>query len=627
MSRRAAANNRVRGPTSALTEFLREQGISARALSGYTRRLVEEGEENEEQAEGQATAAGPSATVPVTVTLQESAQAGPSRSRATRGSTTNANGYTSDNLDGDEEPSPARNGRKRKMSDKEMAKAKAKAKAEFERSKKRKLNGGGADDDDEEEEDEYTAKSKGGVGVGKADGVTPNIGDRDECAECGKLYTFTKYTRPADPGPGYLCPACTKAAGHDLFKTAQGPRKRKENVTKRKIVFFEENDPVPTLAELCLETIAKHIEDVDALGDIGSLNMDKIAKIIAKNRRLNASVAPLFYDITNENLTLYDCTALESSGLIALANLNPNLVNLRLDFCGRVEATALGHWAQHLAKLKRIELLAPFLVTDKAWIKFFETVGDRLEGFLITNSPRFSQECVESLVKNCPKLTELRLRRIGKLEDDWLPLLHPLTQLTLLDLSDASLGNAPISLTDEPLIDLMSKVGANLEHLDLSGHELVTDDMLIRGIAPNMPKLKRLRLVELSNLTDEGVGAFFDALVATPLHWLDLSRNPELADKALVGLLDHSGAGLAHLNMNQFKEASNEVLLQIGEKASLLEFLDLGFCREVDDFVVKAVQDGCKGLKELKVYGCNRITEDCPKKRGVRIVGVESHPY
>ncbi|KZT53896.1 RNI-like protein [Calocera cornea HHB12733] len=498
------------------------------------------------------------------------------------------------------------------MSEKDMAKAKAKAKAEFERSKKRRLNG--EDEDDEDEEDEYTAKSKGGVGAGKASGATPNIGDRDECAECAKLYTFTKYTRPADPGPGYLCPACTKAAGHDLFKVAPGPRKRKQPEDKRKIVFFEENHVVPTLAELCLETIAQHIDDVEALGDIGSLNMDKIAKIISKNRRLNAAVAPLFYDVANENLTLYDCTDLDPNGLIALANLNPNLVNVRLDFCGRMEAKALEHWGQRLTKLRRLELHAPFLVREKAWVDFFETVGDKLEGFLITNSPRFSQECIESLVKNCPNLTELRLRRIGKLTDDWLPLLHPLTKLTLLDLSDPSLGNLPISLSDEPIIDFLTKIGGNLETLDLSGHELVTDDMLIRGIAPNTPKLKWLRLVELANITDDGVGAFFDALVSPPLHWIDLSRNPELADKALSSLLDHSGAGLAHLNINQFKAAASEVLMQIPQKATILEFLDLGFCREVDDFVVKAVQDGCKHLKELKVYGCNRITENCPKK-------------
>ncbi|EJU05901.1 RNI-like protein [Dacryopinax primogenitus] len=485
----------------------------------------------------------------------------------------------------------------------------------MEKLKKRRLNG-----DDPEEEDEYTAKSGAG-------GKTPNVGDRDECAECGKMFTVTAYTRPADPGPGYLCHACTKAAGQDPFKPSQGPRKRKAPEDKRKIVFFEVKDPVPTLAELCLETISQHIEDVEALGDIGSLNMDKIAKIISKNRRLNAAVAPLFYDVANEYLTLYDCTGLDANGLIALANLNPNLVDLRLEFCGRVEATVIQHWAQHLTKLKRLELLAPFLVTDKAWINFFETVGNKLEGFLITNSPRFTLECLGSLVENCPNLTELRLRRVGQLADPWLILLYPLKNLTMLDLSDPSLGSLPISLTDEPIINLLTNIGANLEHLDLSGHELVTDNMLIMGIAPHTPKLQRLKLVELPNLTDEGVAAFFNALVAPPLHWLDISRNSELGDKALTALLDHSGAGLTHLNINQFKEASTEVLMQISDKAKRLQVVDVGFCRGVDDFVVKGLQDECGDLKEIKVYGCNHITENCPKKRGIRIVGIESHTY
>jgi len=37
---------------------------------------------------------------------------------------------------------------------------------------------------------------------------------------------------------------------------------------------------------ICLQLIGKYIEDVEQLGDIGGINMDKVCKIISKRRRL-----------------------------------------------------------------------------------------------------------------------------------------------------------------------------------------------------------------------------------------------------------------------------------------------------------------------------------------------------
>lgn len=55
--------------------------------------------------------------------------------------------------------------------------------------------------------------------------------------------------------------------------------------------------------------ITQHINDVEALGDIGAINMDEIAKSLSKNRSLTAESAQLFYDAQNTQLTLYDVTS------------------------------------------------------------------------------------------------------------------------------------------------------------------------------------------------------------------------------------------------------------------------------------------------------------------------------
>ena len=107
----------------------------------------------------------------------------------------------------------------------------------------------------------------------------------------------------ANPGPGYLCHRCAKASGSDPFKKPT-PKKRKAPSDKRTIVKFEEKR-CPTLVSMCIKVrpttiysrqlsnlhstpklITKHINDIEALGDIGGLNMEAIAKALAKNRSL-----------------------------------------------------------------------------------------------------------------------------------------------------------------------------------------------------------------------------------------------------------------------------------------------------------------------------------------------------
>lgn len=61
-----------------------------------------------------------------------------------------------------------------------------------------------------------------------------------------------------------------------------------------------------------LQVITRHIDDVEALGDIGSINKDELAKALSRNRSLTAENAHLFYDTQNTKLTLYDVTSTSS---------------------------------------------------------------------------------------------------------------------------------------------------------------------------------------------------------------------------------------------------------------------------------------------------------------------------
>ncbi|KAH8117649.1 RNI-like protein [Phellopilus nigrolimitatus] len=591
------SRNNVRGPTSALTEFLRESGITPTLIARRARQtdqIPQAGPSNLNNDESQ--------------TQEDETRASPRRNREDEP----VNEYDSENLDEEEESRiPAK---KRKLS-KEQEKARMKAK-----NKNRK--GGVDDSDDDSDEDEYTALSRGAA-INRARAAVseakPPIGSFENCAKCEKQFTVTRYTMAANPGPGWLCHECAKSSGADPFKDKRpaAPRKRKAPEDKRKVISFEDRE-LPSLASLCIRIVSQHIENIEALGDVGFVNKIEIGKILSKNRSLTPENASLLYDVKNTELTLFDATKLGPNAFCTLASLNPFLESLRVDFCGRLNDDVVKHWRTHLRELRRLDLLGPFLVKPDAWQSFF--AGCRqLTGFLITQSPRFDIECMSSLAQHCTNLTELRLSQIGMMSDKFLGYIEGFGNLTSLELSEPAK-----SLGTDGVVALLKAVGSNLSHLNLSKNDLLTDKVLSEGLTPNARLLTSLVLNELPEITDEAMGAFFVNSTNIPMHRISLRRCHELADEALNGLLKHSGSTLVDLDINNWT-ASNDALLTIGEHAKFLKNLDIGFCRQADDFVIKAVIDGCEGVKDISVFGCNKLTDNCPRKRGINIRGIETH--
>ncbi|KAF8340365.1 uncharacterized protein EI90DRAFT_2054174 [Cantharellus anzutake] len=606
MSRRGRPNG-VRGPTSALTSYLKEQGITAGPISVYSRRIGG----NQEEAGGVST--DDQAAEENSADAEQNMGAGPSGPQEPTGSSKrkrqDSDGEDSDNLDDDEDEEPvATSSKRRRVS---LAKEKAIAKAKAARK--------GRANEDEEGEDRFNALSNKPGGKASA---RPPIGSLEKCGQCGKKFPMTRYTQPATPGPGYLCHKCTKALGNDPFKKPVTQKRQRE---KRNVQYFEEKERVESLARLCIKVVTKHIDDVDALGDIGATNLDWISKIIARNRSLNARNALLFYDVENTTLTMYDCTALVPDALCTLASLNPRLESVRLDYCGRMNDTVFTHWCSALQHLKKLDLLGPFNVRSQGWVTLIHGIAQPLESFCITQSPRFDMGCLQALATRCQNsLVKLRLREFSKLTDEWLSVLASFRNLQSLDISYPA-----TSVSEGALIRLLETIGGHLLHLDISGNEELGDPIIEDGLRPHLRSLVTLKASHLPLLTDDGVAGLFSRDGETPtvlpsLELIDLSRAPESSTGALTAILSHSGPTLRELNINGWKGASNEALTEIGTSAPLLKRLDIGWCRSADNFTVKSILDGCRNIQEILCAGCNRVSIDCPRKRGVSIRGIEA---
>ncbi len=247
------------------------------------------------------------------------------------------------------------------------------------------------------------------------------------------------------------------------------------------------------------------------------------------------------------------------------------------------------------------------------------------------------------MLKKCPDLKEIKLCEFGKMTNDWLPLVGKFKKLESLDLSRPTK-----SFTDDPVIAMLKRVGYNMRHLDLSRHFELTDKFLLEGVLPFCPGLSSMTLTHLADfafrsvggeggagegdeedadadaevamdddgnpiapksrigLSNQGVSEFFRQAIENGnagFTHLDLNGCSDLRDEALHSIFAHSGKTLTSLNIGGWKDVSSEALAGIGESCPNLIDLDIGWCRHLTDFNMKAILEGCEKIQSVKVWG------------------------
>ncbi|KAG6808467.1 hypothetical protein H0H93_016884, partial [Arthromyces matolae] len=220
-----------------------------------------------------------------------------------------------------------------------------------------------------------------------------------------------------------------------------------------------------------------------------------------------------------------------------------------------------------------------------------------------------------ALKKHCAKtLTALRLREIGLMNDAFLEAIRGFKLLEELNIADPGNSN---ECTEDALLGLLVALSGKLRALDISSHSYLTDRALADGLhgAKHMEELVARHSPEL---TDAGVAEFFSKWENPPLRRVDFGRNHELGGKALVALLQHSGERLEELCINGWGGVEADALKELGRRGRELRRLDVGWVREVDDFLVKEWMEGeaednisgsTKGVKRIPSLGCTKLNE------------------
>ncbi|KAL8999284.1 MAG: hypothetical protein Q9169_001829 [Polycauliona sp. 2 TL-2023] len=591
MSGRRTSNNRIRGPQSALTDFLAANNISAAQISAdYERRR----REAQEQVEADAAANG-------TIVEEEEA----------------------DDQQADQREETALQKKKRKRAE---DKAREKIK-ESKNSKKQKKNTkkGGPDGDDSDAAFDMYSKSK------------PLPGQLENCERCEKRFTVTPYSKTGPEG-GLLCAKCSKEQeiqkkkdAKQTIKKSAGPREKRRQTESSKLDGIILDGAV-SLQDLCIRTIANNIHDVEEFGDLPQKSIQTLGRILSKKRVITSRTLPLFLRHDSETLEMTDCGGLELEDYIKIFSFSPRIQNLTLRQAGQFKDEVLDYIIERDIPIKHLKLYAANLVSDDKWIEFFTQCGHRLESLQLRELDySMDDSTFMNLARNCPNLKRLKMKKCWRLSDPALGAMQELKNLEHLSLQ------FKLPTSAQSLVDLITAIGSNLRTLSLEDfHD--ADNLVLTAVHTHCSQLQKFRFTDNDLCTDTGFTELFTAWSNPALTFADFSstrsidyNNPDGTEEAVglgtagfEALMAHSGSQLETLIIPSCRHIEREGLESVfdGKKEyPMLKTADISFVKRTDTPIVAGIFKSCPLMAKLTAFGCFSVS-DVMVPKGVALIGV-----
>ena len=458
-NRRSAAANRIRGPQSALTEFLASHNISAQQIHNDHQQRLQNARDQEAQ---------------------------------------NADNTEDKENESEEAGEDVAERQKRKRKE-EKALLKMKQSKEF---KRRKLEQKARGEDDDEDDDTLarsmlTTKSK------------PLPGQLDNCDICEKRFTVTPYSKTG-PNGGLLCPKCSKEIKDDEKKDAAAKKKKsaapkgRRRQTESDRLMGDVKPGAKSLVDICVRRVANVVHDIDDFGDMPEDLLDRLSQILSKQRVLTPRVLQLFLRRDLDRIAVYDCGKLETEDFKKIFAFMPDVKFVNLRFAGQLKDDTVYYMIDKCKKIRHLQLGATNLVSDKAWVELFRTIGPNLESLKLSElNDSLKYDTVAELTKNCQNLKRLKLRSCSHMDEASINLLCQLKNLEHLTLSVAQQDTSSATL-----VELIATLGPKLRTLCLEDFQEL-DDAVLAAIMDNCNRLSKIRIRGSSNATDAAFAELF----------------------------------------------------------------------------------------------------------------------
>ncbi|KZF24641.1 F-box and leucine-rich repeat protein 20 [Xylona heveae TC161] len=587
MSNRRATNNRIRGPQSALTDFLASNNISAAQIrTDYERRRRE--------AQSRINSERPAEDSAAEVETQQTATS-------------------------------TENSEQRKKRKRQEENAIAKIKKNKNKNNKNKRRQRFAVDSESDEEDatwDLYAKSK------------PLPGQLENCEICNKRFTVTAYSKTGPDG-GLLCAKCSRELEaeekKDKPKKKSGARERRRQVQSRLLDGIVSLG-AKNLQELCVEKVADNINDVDEFGDLPQTLLDRLSQILSKKRVITSRTLDLFLRPDLDKVAIYDAGKLESHDFVKIFAVIPNLRHLLLLHAGQFKDEVMEYMLERQVPIKSLQLEAANLISNRMWHELFRRAGGSLEALkLAWLDSSFNDECVQVLADNCPNLKRLKLRKCFHLDENALVSIGKLSNLEHLSLQFSG------QVEGQLVTDLVNSVGQKLFTLSLTKFENA-DDAVLAAIHASCRHLRKFRFSENDLCTDAAYEQLFTDWVNPGLVFADFSStrdldysNPDgpdepvgLASKGFAALMKHSGSSLERLDISSCRHIAHSTFCEVFDGIKIypnLRELNLSFIPRVDTLVVAAIFKSCPQLQKVVAFSCFGI-RDVIVPPNVALIGI-----
>jgi DNA repair protein RAD7 len=291
-----------------------------------------------------------------------------------------------------------------------------------------------------------------------------------------------------------------------------------------------------------------------------------------------------------------------------------------------------------LTNLSYVQLYGANLVSNKMWIEMFKKLNKKLKVLKLSwLDASFDDDAVAQMVKSCPNLERLKLKRCRKITRASIDSISKLKKLEHLSLQPSITGDVDV-IPGERLVNLIGHLGPKLETLSLEGFVNAEDDFL-DAVHKSCTRLIKFRFTENDWCTNAGYVSFFTKWGNPALQFIDLNstrdvdnQNPEgpqdapngLADSGFTAMMAHSGSQLQYLDISSCRHISLGCFLDVFNPNAIypeLTKINLSFCSSADTTVVAGIFKSCPALKQLVAFGCFGI-QDVIVPRDVVLIGV-----
>ncbi|GAB7355685.1 hypothetical protein MBLNU459_g6388t1 [Dothideomycetes sp. NU459] len=601
--------NRIRGPQSALTDFLASHNISAAQIRDEYERRLREADQDANAGEGSSNA------------VQQGDGADEDADEAAAAAV--AAQAAADEAAADE---AAVKSRKRKRNEEAVEKVKKAKTGKKKAPAKKKRRDSDDDDDGDDDYDDSLMYTK----------ARPLPGQLEHCEMCNKRFTVTPYSK-AGPDGGLVCLPCGKALDKDAKADKKALQPKKAAGRQRRKKESDRLDGLAmggakTLQQLCIEKVVQYHDDVDELGDMPQPVVARLSEIFAKKRVLNPKTLKLFTRPDLDAIAVHDAAYLEVEDYKQMFAVTPHIKRLVIRNACQFKDEVMDYMIEKCDKLTSIQLYAANLVSDAMWKRLFERYGAQLEALKLSwLDAAFDDDAVHELVKNCPNLQRLKLKLCRRLSNASITAISTMQSLTHLSLQTS------LEITPEALVTLVHSIGPNLRTLSLEKF-LDADDAVLAAIRTSCTRLSKFRLQENDVATDSGFAHLFTGWSNPPLTFADFSstrdidnNNPTgpedaigLAAQGFRALMAHSGSTLVDLSIASCRhiplQAFHDVFLADATYPNL-ENINISFCNTVDTSVVAGIFKSCPRLRKVIAFGCFDVM-DVVVPRGIALIGV-----